>query len=69
MLYKNTFLLQHQLHFPVGINDGEDELFKAATIYFSNKIVCTETPLVAYRKTPGSLAGAKKTAYKSFSLI
>ena len=65
MLYKNTLLLQHQLHFPVGINDGEDEVFKTAAIYFSNRIICTEIPLVAYRKTPGSLSGAKKTAYKS----
>ena len=66
MLYKNTLLLQHQLHFPVGINDGEDEVFKTAAIYFSNRIVCTEIPLVAYRKTPGSLSRRKKDGIQKF---
>lgn len=66
MLYKNTLLLQHQLHFPVGINDGEDEVFKTAAIYFSNRTVCTEIPLVAYRKTPGSLSRRKKDGIQKF---
>ena len=69
MLYKNTLLLQHQLHFPVGINDGEDEVFKnSSNISFRIESFARRSRR-RLPKDAGIPSRRKKTAYKFLPYI
>ena len=61
-IIKREFIIENNLHFPVGLNMGEDLYFNVQTYYFANIIVSTNEALYHYRHTTNSVCTKRSRA-------
>ena len=64
MLYRRTFIEQHQIRFDTAMQSGGDLVFLSKCLSTATNILLTNTPLYHYRRRPNSITHSELTFEK-----